>query len=166
MQVFPPWASSVSLGLHPLVSDTHRQCIRQTPASRVQTLCMHTDEPINRPFIPMTYYTLTSDRMWADCSNNISFRPSSRNVYTSTSHARLERKEKTHPAILAMYSAKHKYIHWFPPCLRWIWCTYLLCANILEGEKNIAFGSFVTQFLISVKADHWHTLAKCNSNHI
>lgn len=74
MQVFPPWASSLSLGLHPLVSDTHHQCIRQTPASRVQTLCMHTDEPINRPFIPMTYYTLTSDRMWADCSNNISFK--------------------------------------------------------------------------------------------
>lgn len=166
MQVFPPWASSLSLSLHPPVSDTHRQCIRQTPASRVQTLCMHTDEPINRPFIPMTYYTLTSDRMWADCSNNISFRPSSRNVYTSTSHARLEKKEKNASCYFSYVQCETQIYSLLSPLSALDMVHLSSVCQHFRGGKNIAFGSFVTQFLISVKADHWHTLAKCNSNHI
>lgn len=74
-----------AVGLHPIFQ-TLNVSFRQTLASRAWTLCMHTDEPINRPFIPITHYRLMSDSMWADFSNNISFRPSLRNMCTSTSH--------------------------------------------------------------------------------
>lgn len=161
MQAFPPWASSLSFGLHPLVSDTHRQCIRQTPAARVQTLYMHTDEPINRPFIPMTYYTLMSDRMWEDCSNNISFGPSLRNVYTSTAHALI--KKNTSRYFSYVWCITQIYLLLSPLSVLDMMHLYSVCQHF-RGKKNIAFGCFMTQFPISVKADHWHTQVKCKSN--
>lgn len=85
IQVSTPQATNVPSASIPFFPTlTLNVSLRLGRASRAQTLCMHTDEPINWPFIPITHYRLTSDSMWADCSNNISFRPSLRIVCTPT----------------------------------------------------------------------------------
>ena len=85
IHVSTPEATNVLLASIPFFPAlTLNVSLRPGRASRAQTLCMHTDKPINRPFIPIIHFRVMSDSMWADCSNNISFRPSLRNVCTST----------------------------------------------------------------------------------